>query len=346
MRLPRIRTVPYQNRSFSERHKVYCRYVDEKGLEIGDSDLRFEFPNYIVNCRKRKNATKIGLSVEKTADFQSKPLIDRTRNAKKYDLAMCLSPLYGDEPKWLLFIEAIEHYKLQGVQHFYVYLFNVSAYDAHVIDGYVKSGEVEVHWLGPPDNRPDFHWQLPHIADCLLRSREATWTIFGDLDEKFLPQQHATLRQLLDGLIVNDPQIGAVRFRQQFVLKSERMPEKFENLEQVTSWLPILRWNLTTGVTGRGYASKCIIRSEKVMRMDIHDVGVFYPDENAYVYDVPSEMGVIRHYRDQFLGNWSNTYLQRLIRDYGPVEITSYPENVRGVLVENVIKRVKSIFRK
>lgn len=40
--------------------------------------------------------------------------------------------MYGNETKWLLLVELIEHYKLQGVEHFYLYLKHLDAYTLRV----------------------------------------------------------------------------------------------------------------------------------------------------------------------------------------------------------------------
>ncbi|WKY07322.1 hypothetical protein Q1695_007063 [Nippostrongylus brasiliensis] len=58
----------------------------------------------------------------------SVPIVDRTENAPKYRLSHCLSPLYGNGTKWLLFAEFLEHYKLMGVEHFYVYVKDIDDY--------------------------------------------------------------------------------------------------------------------------------------------------------------------------------------------------------------------------
>ncbi|KAK6042915.1 hypothetical protein COOONC_19581 [Cooperia oncophora] len=41
----------------------------------------------------------------------------KERASRKDFLSVCLAPLWGSAPKWLLLIEFIEYYRLQGVEH-------------------------------------------------------------------------------------------------------------------------------------------------------------------------------------------------------------------------------------
>ncbi|CAJ0606302.1 unnamed protein product [Cylicocyclus nassatus] len=81
------------------------------------------------------------------------PVLDRTITKPKYDLSVCLAPMYGNESKWLMLTEVIEHYKLQGVQHLYVYVKDIDDYSHLVLDDYEKSGEIEVVYL--EENKTD-----------------------------------------------------------------------------------------------------------------------------------------------------------------------------------------------
>lgn len=103
---------------------------------------------------------------------------------------MCVAPLYGDEPKWLMFIEMIEHYKLQvrphsglrrqtfsvhtslnffqGVEHFYNYIHEISDYDSKVIDYYAGLGIVENHYLLEKGLRTDRHRHINEVVVSTL----------------------------------------------------------------------------------------------------------------------------------------------------------------------------------
>ncbi|KAF1750105.1 hypothetical protein GCK72_016651 [Caenorhabditis remanei] len=324
-------------------YRVYCRYVDENNLEIGEPFKSFTYPEYTVACQKRFGTRKIGLSVERNGEFQSFPLIDRMLKKPKYELSMCIAPLYGSEPKWLMFIEMIEHYKLQGVQHFYTHIHNASIYDLKVINDYVVTGELEIHYLLERDRRTDDHWQMVHIADCVVWSRfESRWTIFADLDERiYMSNYMGTIRRFVQN--VENERVGSLKFRQQWVLKTEQMPEKYEGEEELTEWMPTHRWHNSTGIGAPGHTSKCIIDTSKVFIMWVHSVSQFFPDGNYIEAGVKPTDGLVRHYRDQSMGNWGDKWLRVVLR-FGVLRNTNYPKNLIEKLTENVKRKAEYVY--
>ncbi|KIH57704.1 hypothetical protein ANCDUO_12099 [Ancylostoma duodenale] len=87
----------------------------------------------------------------------------------------------------MLLVELIEHYKLQGVNHFYVYIKDIDDYSQKLIDDYAKNGEVETVHLSDKQHRIGKDWQLVGIKDCLHRSRyHSRYSIFADLDERIM----------------------------------------------------------------------------------------------------------------------------------------------------------------
>ncbi|KAK6752959.1 hypothetical protein RB195_004009 [Necator americanus] len=87
-------------------------------------------------------------------------VIDRTMKDPKYSLSMCVKPMYGMGTKFLLFTEFIEHYKLQGVQYFYIYVKDLDEYTRKLMMHYVKSGEAEVVFFREEQDRPSIEWHL------------------------------------------------------------------------------------------------------------------------------------------------------------------------------------------
>ncbi|CAL2044428.1 unnamed protein product [Caenorhabditis brenneri] len=324
-------------------YRVFCRYLNENDEEIGQPTESFTYPEYIVNCRKRKGTKKIGLSVEKYGDFQALQLINRMLEEPKYELSMCIATIYGDEPKWLMFIEMIEHYKLQGVQHFYLHIHHAFDYDLKVINDYVRTGEVEVHYLLERDRRTDNHWHMVNIADCLIWSRgESKWTIFADLDERIIMTNYSgTILDYVREVSVD--QIGSLQFRQQWVLKTELMPEMFQGKDNIIDWMPTHRWHNSTGIGPPGHTTKCIVDTSKVFIMFIHYVTEFFPGDDYYELGVEPEEGLVRHYRDQSLGNWGQKWLRQTL-EFGPLRETNYPAEYLGNLTENVIKRAVYVY--
>uniref|UniRef100_A0A1I7U6B9 Glycosyltransferase family 92 protein n=2 Tax=Caenorhabditis tropicalis TaxID=1561998 RepID=A0A1I7U6B9_9PELO len=325
------------------RVRVYCRYLDKEDKEIGDPYESFTYPEYIVNCPKREGTRKIGLSVSKKGEFVPLPIIDRMSKELKYELSMCVATIYGDEPKWLLFIEMIEHFKLQGVQHFYIHIHNASNYDLKVINDYVRTGEVEIHYLIERDQRTDNHWHMVNIADCLIWSRgDSKWTIFADLDERIIMTNYTGT--ILDYVRdIKNESIAGIQFRQQWVLKTELMPEKYINDRQIDSWMPTHRFHNSSGIGAVGHTAKCIIDSSKVFIMWVHSVTEFFPGKGYELYKLTPEEGLVRHYRDQSLGEWGRKWLNSTLK-FGPLRKTDYPAKYLGKLTENVKRRAKYVY--
>ncbi|CAO4376777.1 unnamed protein product [Caenorhabditis nigoni] len=325
------------------RRRVYCRYLDKDGNELGNPYDSFTYPEYIVNCPKREGTQKIGLSVTPDGDFVPLPLVDRMLKKPKHELSMCVSAMYGSEPKWLLLIEMIEHYKLQGVQHFYLYIHNASIYDLKVINDYVRTGEVEIHYLLERDQREDSRWQMVGITDCLIWSRgESKWTIFADLDERILMTEYpGTILDYVRG--IRNETIAGIQFRQQWVLKTELMPELYESGSQIDAWMPTHRFHNSTGIGPVGHTAKCIIDSTKVFIMWVHHVTEFFPGKGYHLHILKPKEGLVRHYRDQTLGKWGQKWLNSTLK-FGPIRVTDYPKKYLGRMTENVKRRAKYVY--
>ncbi|CUV67075.1 Glycosyltransferase family 92 protein [Caenorhabditis elegans] len=327
-------------------HRVYCRYLDDNNVEIGIPFESLTYPEYIASCKKREGTRKIGLSVERDGDFVPLPIIDRMLKKPKYELSMCIASIYGDEPKWLMFIELIEHYKLQGVQHFYLHIHHASEYDMAVINDYVRTGEVEVHYLIERDMRTDDHWQMVSIADCLIWSRgETKWTIFADLDERiYMTNYTGTILDYVRD--IKNESIASIQFRQQWIMKTELTPPKYEGDGQLDKWMPTRRWHNSSGIGSPGHTAKCIVDTSKVFIMFVHYVTQFFPATNVSEYvqmRVDPEEGLVRHYRDLSLGDWGRIWLNTTLQ-FGALRNTDYPSEFLGKLTENVKRRAKYVY--
>ncbi|EGT43645.1 hypothetical protein CAEBREN_28756 [Caenorhabditis brenneri] len=231
----------------------------------------------------------------------------------------------------------------RGVQHFYLHIHNASNYDLKVINDYVRTGEVEVHYLLERDQRTDNHWHMVNIADCLIWSRgDSKWTIFADLDERIIMTNYTGT--ILDYLReIRNESVAGIQFRQQWVLKTELMPETYQGDLQIDAWMPTHRFHNSTGIGPELHTTKCIIDSTKVFDMWVHDVTEFFPGKGYFMKRLSPEEGLVRHYRDQSLGEWGKKWLNKTLR-FGPLRKTDYPEKYRGKLTENVKRRAKYVY--
>ncbi|EGT42418.1 hypothetical protein CAEBREN_20423 [Caenorhabditis brenneri] len=261
--------------------------------------------------------------------------------AYKYEFSFCMAPIYGQEPKWLLISEIIEHYKLQGVTHFYIYVFHITEYDNAILQDYVRTGEVDVTFLLERDDRETFYWQHVAYRDCTLRSRhESKWSLVADIDERLLMTKYPGT--ILDYLrSIKDEKIGAVQFRQQWVLKTETMPEKYEGEKQIDAWSPTLRWHNSSAYGPLGHTAKCIIMAEKVFSMGTHYPKIYFPGFELYYLE--TDEGIVRHYRDQKMWDWGERYLEETL-SFGELRMTDYPEKYQKNLTDAVKRRTKYVY--
>ncbi|PIO59058.1 hypothetical protein TELCIR_19491, partial [Teladorsagia circumcincta] len=71
--------------------------------------------------------------------------------------------------------------------------------------------------------------------ECLLRARRhSRWIAFIDLDERLtMTQYNGTILDYLEN--ISNPKIGAIQFRQRWILKNESLPKRYEGDQQALS---------------------------------------------------------------------------------------------------------------
>ncbi|ETN82498.1 hypothetical protein NECAME_07944 [Necator americanus] len=143
---------------------VYCRYFDKYKQELGQAFRSVVFPEFNVHCLRRNGAKFMSLTDTPTAEYEFPvPIIDRTQNEVEHFFSVCVAPIYGKEPKWILLAEFIEHYKLQGATHFYVYSKYIDEYSRILLDDYVRTGDAEAIILHDRFERADDRWQAVEL---------------------------------------------------------------------------------------------------------------------------------------------------------------------------------------
>ncbi|EYC11074.1 hypothetical protein Y032_0052g2199 [Ancylostoma ceylanicum] len=321
---------------------IYCRYFDREKRELGLPFRTHVFPEFAAYCLRREGAAFMSLSDTARGDYSYPvPIVDRTNDELKHFFSVCVAPIYGKEPKWLLLAEFIEHYKLQGATHFYVYIKYIDEYSRIFLDDYIRTGDVEVVVLHDRFQREDDEWQVVELQECLTRAKgHSQWVAFVDLDERLTPTQYSGT--LLDYLrSISDSSIGGIQFRQRWILKNESMPAKYLNRNQIATWMPTARYHNTSHVGPSGHTAKCIVDPEKVLIMNVHYVDQF---TDAYrLHEVDPEEGVVRHYRDVHLGEWGRIWLKE-VEEMGNFSHTNYPEKWMDRLRKNVENRVHYVY--
>ncbi|RCN48263.1 hypothetical protein ANCCAN_05678 [Ancylostoma caninum] len=221
---------------------MYCRYFDVTQREIEPAVESFVFPDYAVHCCSRDNAKYMSVTEDlNDSAVEYVSVVDRRHKHPKFFLSLCLSPMYGNERKWLLLAELVEHNKLEGVEYFYLYVKDM--------DDYTNK-------------------------DCLQRSRgHSKYVIFQDLDERILPTDNTTVRELVRETMDTNKTIAMV---------------SFPSLEFMMTLSPPLEY--------------------RVLVMWVHAVSIFFPGYKE-LHFTPEEV-VMRHYNSVALqGNPDLTLL-------------------------------------
>uniref|UniRef100_A0A8R1DJQ9 Glycosyltransferase family 92 protein n=1 Tax=Caenorhabditis japonica TaxID=281687 RepID=A0A8R1DJQ9_CAEJA len=225
--------------------------------------------------------------------------------------------------------------------HFYFYIFHIDEYSNALLEDYVRTGEVELTYLLERNDRELLHWQMVAFRDCTLRTRgESKWALFSDIDERLLMTKYPG--NILDYLRdVKDEKIAGIQFRQQWIMKTEFMPEKYEGDKTIDEWLPTLRWHNSSTFGPPGHTVKCIIMPEKVFAMWTHRPSMIFP--GFHVHELTPKEGIVRHYRDLTMWNWGNTWLKEIVA-MGPMSMTDYPARYQTNLTNAVKKRTKYVY--
>ncbi|RCN51150.1 hypothetical protein ANCCAN_02715 [Ancylostoma caninum] len=313
--------------------------------ELGEPFKSVVFPEYNVHCLPREGAVFMSLSDTPTEIHEYPVAItDRTQAEPTHFFSVCLSPLYGKEPKWLLLAELVEHYKLQGATFFYLYTKYIDKYSKTLLHDYVRTGEAEVIVLDDRIQRIDAfsrYWHFLELQECLTRARgHSKWVAFIDLDERITPTEYpGTLSDYLMNIM--DEKIGGILFRQRWILRDEKLPLKYTDEEQVATWMPTWRYHNTSHVGPPGNTAKFVIDPKKALIVNIHFVEKFF--EGYSMYEMKPSEGVVRHYRDVNAGQWGQIWLKR-VEEMGEFSLTNYPAKWMDSLRLNIQRRLHYVY--
>ncbi|EYC29169.1 hypothetical protein Y032_0006g2822 [Ancylostoma ceylanicum] len=325
--------------------RVFCRYLDRNRRELGSAMPSTMFPDSVVYCCNRSGAYYMAVTEGAKNPYDEASLvIDRRIDASKYFLSICLAPLYGSKTKWLLLAELFEHYKLQGVEHFYVYIIEMDRYSKKLIDYYVRSGEVEVILLENKHVNNVIATQIIGVTECLQRSRHhSRYALFVDLDERVMPRHGDTLSSFVRKTLTDVPNRAMLRFTSRWVFRTSSPPSVYKGEKTLKKHLPMMVYRNSSAVPPRRIIQKCVLDPKHVLIHFVHQVRAFYPGYDGY--EVPFEDLHLRHYREISSGNWSNEWMER-IKHYGPFEATGYSEDHISELYRNVKNKLDVIYNR
>ncbi|KIH47118.1 hypothetical protein ANCDUO_22826, partial [Ancylostoma duodenale] len=132
--------------------RLFCRLFDDQKQEILPAAQSVVFPEFTVRCPASESARFAAVSLNADDDV---PVVEMhsiepasSKNlklsGKQHFFSVCMAPLWGNAPKWLMLIEFVEYYLLQGAEHFFIYKQHVDELTMTVLDKYIREGVVDV----------------------------------------------------------------------------------------------------------------------------------------------------------------------------------------------------------
>ncbi|KJH45250.1 hypothetical protein DICVIV_08704 [Dictyocaulus viviparus] len=98
------------------KRRLFCRIFDEQMHELLPAFQSLVFPEFTVRCPAKDHARFVALSLnpDEKITIEDMHLVEKPGKGSKTFFSVCLAPLWGSSPKWLLIIEFIEYYRLQS----------------------------------------------------------------------------------------------------------------------------------------------------------------------------------------------------------------------------------------
>ncbi|XP_053355963.1 uncharacterized protein LOC128527554 [Clarias gariepinus] len=217
----------------SESVPATCEiHSDHFGFEYGMADITCRLP---VTCTKPTHVTITSRQVKENGSSQDAHTFQHVRNQEipekfPYEFAVCISVMF-DYNNVLELVQAMEMFKILGVQKVAIYKTSCDSNVQKVLDYYVKQKFVElIPWnLSPYINASrgwlksvssgELHYfgQIPALNDCVYRYMyQSRYVSLQDLDELILPMNVKTWTELLPELERKYKNIGAFEFENNY----------------------------------------------------------------------------------------------------------------------------------
>ncbi|KAL6735011.1 hypothetical protein Aduo_005491 [Ancylostoma duodenale] len=322
--------------------RLFCRLFDDQKQEILPAAQSVVFPEFTVRCPASESARFAAVSLNADDDVPVVEMhsIEPASSSKQHFFSVCMAPLWGNAPKWLMLIEFVEYYLLQGAEHFFIYKQHVDELTMTVLDKYIREGVVDVVEVNEATNCLKRH-RCRHemqLQDCVFRSRggRSKWVAVVDLDERISVNGSNTLKQYIRS--VGETSFGELRFRCRWVLRYAEIPADPETWRKEGARIPMAIWHNTSHVAPLNHTTKSIIQPEMVEGMGVHQVLRF--TSPATVFLVPPEEAVVRHYRN--VQGWA--FFLKEAEGFGSFEPTVVAPDVIEQLQGRVLQAVDRLF--
>lgn len=231
-------------------------------------------------------------------------------------------------------VEKIEIDRTFGANNFVFYNFSSGPALAKYLESYEREGIARVvPWdlplkvdTWPPNSREvDIHYfgQLAALNDCLYRNMfTSKMVIFTDMDEMIVPKKHGTWRELVKFLIYKGQGSAGTFIFQNAFFRTEWPDDKsFVNARtspadsSSINVISLLKTKREKYIYPWGLRSKYICDPSKVEMVGVHNVWRFVNDSFTEL-DVPSDIGLLHHYRSWNRPEETNSVIDRSLHRY------------------------------
>ena len=267
-------------------------------------------------------------------------------NRKKNDFTVCVTPLNFNYSNVNQLVEYIEVGRIFGAKKYVFYNHSSGPEVGRYLDQLRVEGVAEViQWnipvrvdSWPPSVREvDIHYfgQLAALNDCLYRNMfTAINLVYIDLDEMIVPKKHDSWGQLVKYLQYKSSGGAAAYIFPNVFFRTEWPDDHLIGNPDVHRFriLTLLKTKHERYVYPWGIRSKYICDPLKVEMVGVHNIWRFIND-NLTELDVPSDVGLLHHYRSWDRPQDSEWLIDRAMYLYHDVIISRVRER------HNTVKR-------
>uniref|UniRef100_A0A8C5Q196 Glycosyltransferase family 92 protein n=1 Tax=Leptobrachium leishanense TaxID=445787 RepID=A0A8C5Q196_9ANUR len=322
-----------------EQAPLFCEYCFGGNNETVPAEVEvhsdhFEFPYGTADllCNLRESQTPQYVCIHEGKNLQNTFLkVHNTEQADnppyqfEYDFLMCTSALFGSYNNILQFVQAMEMYRILGVQKVVIYHTDSSSELKKVLAHYIEHNFLElIPWpitsyinvssgWHYPEHPGDLHYygQTAALNDCIYRYMYKTrYMALHDLDELILPTTHKNWPELVEHLQQMSPSASVFIFENHvfpitFTNQSKQSPEGWRSVPGVN----ILTHDRREPNNPTEYnPTKMILNPRNVIRTSVHVALEFVGEE----FRVPRDVAQLCHYREP---KQSDLTLDMLIKD-------------------------------
>ena len=250
--------------------------------------FNYSFAAILCDSSKSRIATKVRIAnstrIEKT--FLHIPIRNIIKPPLSYNFTVCLSQIFNKYNDALQFVQAMEMYKILGVQRVAVYNISCGPNIEKVLKYYENEGTLEVipwniyDYLTPskgwhPKGQPGhlhYHGQLVSLNECLNRYMyHSKYILFHDFDEIVLPMKHNNLNEMMNYLerLHHQSTIGEVKIKRYFFMKKDNS-YKTQTNSHLKTWRSSL--NILEYIEGRLQSrGKVIVDPRQIVQIAVHE---------------------------------------------------------------------------